>query len=183
MRIIIFTIQLVLLSTCKPKYQQPNEMGKIIEANKYQLICTILFVTKFHKKKRQTWSTAAYIFVGNLRKENEKNARKRVDAWQMSSGTVLDLQETNYSCFWAWISTDVCRHVGLKHGQWRLKICSLADGEVDVWSSDEGKKAKWGFVVFWAFRVWLRWWGVADCDGLGIWNVRVGCRPVEMWRW
>ena len=37
-------------------------------------------------------------------------------------------------------------------------------------------------IVFWVFRVGLRWWGMADWDGLGIWNIReemIGCRPLE----
>ena len=48
------------------------------------------------------------------------------------------------------------------------------------------ESAVWICTVFGGFRVWLRWWGMVDWGGLGIWSVRVemiGCRPVEMWWW
>ena len=40
--------------------------------------------------------------------------------------------------------------------------------------------------VFWMYREWRMWWGMADWGGLGIWSVGVwmiGYWPVERWRW
>ena len=41
----------------------------------------------------------------------------------------------------------------------------------------------WSCNVLWVFRAWLRWWGVVDWDGLGMWNVRVemiGCQCINV---
>ena len=46
--------------------------------------------------------------------------------------------------------------------------------------------AMWICTVFWELRAWLRWWGMVDWGGLGMWSVRVeiiGCRPVGRWWW
>ena len=43
------------------------------------------------------------------------------------------------------------------------------DGEVDVWSVLWRIWSKMrSYTVFWVYRVWLRWWGMVDWDGLGI---------------
>ena len=83
-------------------------------------------------------------------------------------------------------------HMELRHGQWRLRICRAWE-EQSVWWWDGCVVCLWrigsavrSFTVFWVFRAWLRWWGMVNWGGLGMWNVRVemiGCRPVEMWWW
>ena len=82
----------------------------------------------------------------------------------------------------------------LRHGRWRLKICSLEraeyDGELDVWSVVLLFKDRRCSVDLYSLlgvhRVWLMWWGMADWGGLDTWSVRVWmfeCRPVEMPCW
>ena len=79
----------------------------------------------------------------------------------------------------------VCRHMGLRHGLW---IC-IAWGEQSVWWWDECVVSLWkiqgawcGFVQSFrcSDRSWLRWWGMVDWDGLGMWNVRVEMIGVGM---
>ena len=77
-------------------------------------------------------------------------------------------------------------HMGLRHGQWRLRICRAWENRafdgcvVCLWRSEMRS-----FTVFWVIRAWLRWWGMVEWGGLGMWNVMeiIGCWPVEMWWW
>ena len=67
-----------------------------------------------------------------------------------------------------------------------LQSLETRDGEIDVWCVFEGGSEVRSCTVFWVFRAWLRWWGVVDWDGLGMWSVRVeriGRRPIEVWRY
>ena len=94
----------------------------------------------------------------------------------------------------------VCWLTGLRHGQWRLRICR-AWGEQSIWWRDGCVVCLWRIgrevrscIVFWVFTAWLRWRGMVDCGGFGHverksgddwvsacrnvvvkgWNVRVG---------
>ena len=83
-------------------------------------------------------------------------------------------------------------HMGLRHEQWRLRIC-IAWREQSVWWWDGcvvclrriGRGVR-SYTVFWVFRAWMRWWGfgkLVDGDGVGILSVKlkmIGCWPVEM---
>ena len=74
-----------------------------------------------------------------------------------------------------------CGHVALKAENLHCLESSSYDGEMDVWRT-EGSKCE--FVVFWVYRVWQMWWGMADWGGLDIWNIKVWmiwCQPVEMY--
>ena len=71
----------------------------------------------------------------------------------------------------------VCWHMGLRHGQWRLRIC-IAWREQSAWWWDECVVCLWRIgsevrscTVFWVFRAWQKWWGMVDWGGLGMWNV------------
>ena len=86
----------------------------------------------------------------------------------------------------------VLTYMGLKPGRWKKQICKVWRGRNGWWwDGCTGCRwrigsAVWICTVFWGFRAWLRWWGMVDWGGLGMWNVTVemiGCQPVEMWWW
>ena len=64
-------------------------------------------------------------------------------------------------------------------------LCTLNDLLLNIWIAHL-ISAVWICTVFWVYRVWQMWWGMADWGGLGIWSVEgwmIGYRPVERWRW
>ena len=114
---------------------------------------------------------------------------------------VLGLSSRSYRPFWrpvvrhiAWRErflgpvSRVCWHMGLRHGQWRLRIC-IAWREQSAWWWDECVVCLWRIgsevrscTAFWVFRAWQRWWGMVDWGGSGMWNVRLEMTRVSACR-
>jgi hypothetical protein len=83
-----------------------------------------------------------------------------------------------------------CWHMGLRHGQWRLRIC-IAWREQSTWWWDGWVVCLWRIgsevrtcTVFCVFRARQKRWGMVDWGGLGMWNVRTegGRLGMNVWR-
>ena len=139
--------------------------------------CIVLSTSRTHHK------TAKNVLIW------QTTATQRIYGCYYSSGCIIPHKGEDIQTR---LMSRVHWHMGLKPGRWRKQICKVWRGWNGWWwDGCAGCRwrignAVWLCTVFWVYRVWWMWWGVADWGGLGIWSIgmwMIGCQPVERSRW